>query len=70
MVPVPVIEGILEEVIGFAAEVPFVAAELPCVVEEGTFVAVVETFVADNEGWNSLISGRDAEDSWENELKD
>ena len=83
MVPVPVIRGILEEVTCEDAERNFVAApgtcdseegtcvaeEAPCVVEGGT-CAADETFVADNDGWNSLISGREADDSWENELKD
>ena len=84
MVPVPVIRGILEEITCEDAEGNFVAAggtcdseEGTCVAEEGTCaiegetcVAADETFVADNEGWNSLISGREADDSWENELKD
>ena len=84
MVPVPVIRGILEEITCDAAEGNFVAApgtcdseegtcvaeEVTCVAADETCVAVVDTFVADNDGWNSLMSGREAEDSWENELKD
>ena len=83
VVPVPVIKGVLEEVTCvaegtffaaegtcFASVVTCVVAEVTCVAEEGTFVAAVETLVADNDGWNSLMSGREAEDSWENELKD
>ena len=76
MVPVPVIRANLEEVT-CAAQGNLVAAggtceseEDTCVAEEGTCVSAAETFVADNDGWNSLISGRDADDSWENELKD
>ena len=53
-----------------AEEGPYVAAEDTCVAEEGKCVAADETFVADNDGWNSLISGSEADDSWENELKD
>lgn len=80
MVPVPVIIGILDEVTCVAKEGTCVAEDVTCVAEEGTCVAeevtfvadvaAVETFVADNDGWNSLMSGREAEDSWENELKD
>ena len=70
MVPVPVIRGILEEVTCVADEGTCVAEEVTCFSEEETFVAGDETFVADNDGWNSLMSGREAEDSWENELKD
>ena len=77
MVPVPVIIGILEEGTCVGEEGTCVAEEGTCVAEEvtcaaadETCVAAVDTFVADNEGWNSLMSGREAEDSWENELKD
>ena len=70
MVPVPVITGILEELTCAAEEGTFDAEEVTCAAADETCVAAVDTFVADNEGWNSLMSGREAEDSWENELKD
>ena len=60
-----------------AVEAACVAAEAACVAAEGTSVAAEDTCVAaegtcvaDNEGWNSLISGSEAEDSCEKELKD
>ena len=77
VVPVPVITSILDEVTCVAEEGTCVAEEVTCAAEEvtcvaadETCVAALDTFVADNDGWNSLMSGREAEDSWENELKD
>ena len=69
--------GITVEAACEAVEGTCVAVEGTCVAVEGTCVAVEVTCtaaegacVADNEGWNSLISGSEAEDSCEKELKD
>ena len=72
MLPDPTTRGA-----GITVEAACEAVEGTCVAVEGTCVAVEVTCtaaegacVADNEGWNSLISGSEAEDSCEKELKD
>ena len=46
-----------------AVEGTCLAAEGTCVAVEVTCTAAEDTCVADNEGWNSLISGSEAVDS-------
>ena len=55
---------------GITVEAACDAVEGTCVAVEGTCVAAEGACVADNEGWNSLISGSEAEDNCEKELKD
>ena len=65
MLPEPATRGA-----GITVEAACDAVEGTCVAAEVTCTAAEDTCVADNEGWNSLISGSEAEDSCEKELKD